>query len=525
MSTALVAPGLSNDALVAAHKTMLQASPAYFASHMIKGPPDPPYSGRFLIGNHHLEWDILVTGPKNLCILASRNLGKSYFFSMSLPLFYAAHQPEKSTFIISSTQDTVGMIMERLKDQLENNEKLHWLMPRRSKGAWNTTQIEMSNGHRIVVASMNTKKRGFHPDNIIGDDLLSDESAYSETIRRRQENFFLASITPMLQPNSGKIVVVGTPQSSRDLLMGNLQHNPAYAFKVYPGIVDGKPQWATRLSKAWLDARLAELGSLVFAREIECKPVASGSSLFPHSLFQGEPVEQYGITLGMPKEHWQASGMSIYMGVDVAMSSGVGADYTVVMTIAIDTHGSIWVVDIQRVKGMPYHEQLSLIKTVAAKYQPSVIAIESNQAQRFIADELIRQTNLPIVRHTTTAAKHSLEHGLPSLKLMMENRKLRLPRGDVHSISMTDLLAEEFNGFTFLNGRVQSVGSHDDVPMAMYIALQAPKLGTFNVSFGPDILLSTGRPVPPTPTRNEPVNPASIARVDPNDPFGMRPRY
>lgn len=416
--------------------------------------------------------------------------------------------------------------MERLKDQLENNSKLWWLVPQgKTKGTWNTTQIELSNGHRIVVASMNTKKRGFHPDNIIGDDLLTDESAYSETIRQRQISFYLASVTPMLNPGPGKMIVVGTPQSSRDLLMGNLQHNEAYDFRVYPGLKDGKPQWPARLSQEWLDARLKELGPLIFAREIMCKPVSTGSSLFPLTLFQGEPTEQYGLTLGMSREHWAASGMTLYTGVDIAMSAGVGADWTVLVTIALDSFENIWIVDIQRVKGMPYHEQLALIKSVGHKYQPAVIAVESNQAQRFVADELVRTTNLPVVRTVTTAAKHSLEHGLPSLKLTFENRKLRLPRGDDHSIKMTDLLAEEFNGFTFLNGRVQSVGEHDDCPMAMFQAIKAIKLGTFSVSFGPDTTLATGRPVPQTPLEKAQAEQAPVARVDPNDPFGMRRSY
>lgn len=62
------------------HRQMLQVSPAYFAAHTLSGPKEPPYNGRFLIGKHHLEWDRMVTGKKNVCVLASRSLGKSFFF-------------------------------------------------------------------------------------------------------------------------------------------------------------------------------------------------------------------------------------------------------------------------------------------------------------------------------------------------------------------------------------------------------------------------------------------------------------
>lgn len=505
------------------HKAMMAASPAYFASHMLTGPNEPPYNGRFIIGKHHLEWDKLAMGPDKVCVLASRNIGKSFYWSMALPLFFAVHQPGNTTFIVGSTQDTAQMIMARITDQLENNPKLQYLIPSRgSRARWTQSAVELSNGHSIHVASMNTKKRGFHPDNIIGDDLLSDESAYSETVRLRQINFYFSSVTPMLNPG-GKMAVVGTPQNARDLLVGHLRNNPAYVYRVYPGERDGAATWPARLSLEFLHARRAEIGSLRYAREYLCQAVSDQSSLFPYELFKGAPTEDPTVRLGMPASYWKDAGMAIYMGVDIAMSSQVGADYTVIMVIAVDTYGNTWVVDIERVHGMPYHEQLALIAKVGNRYEPAVIAVESNQAQRFVADELIRTTRLPVVRHTTTAAKHSLEHGLPALKLMFENRKLRLPRGDARSIELTDIFADEFNNFTFINGKATSVGEHDDVALAYYIASQAPKLSAFNVSFGPSVTLATGAPVPPTAPEQAkiPLSPRGTASVKTADPFGF----
>lgn len=514
-----VAPG-ALDIVRLRHQAMLAASPAYFAQHVLMGPREAPYNGKFLIGRHHLEWDKLATGDQKVCVLASRNLGKSYYFSMALPLFFASYQPNATTFILGSTQDTAQMIMERITKQLETNPRLDHLVPKgRSKRRWNTSVIVLANGHEIHCAGMGTKKRGFHPDNIIGDDLLSDQDAYSETIRQRNINYWFSAIVPMLNPG-GKMVVVGTPQSARDLLVGNLRTNPAYEYRVYPGEVAGVPTWGVRLSRDWLDARKAEIGSVRYAREILCQPVADTSSLFPMSLFTGDPVEQAGITMGMPKERWLEAGIKLYMGVDIAMSTEVGADYTVAIVLGVDGHGNRWLVDMFRGRGMPFQEQLAVIRQLGHRYNPAVIAIESNQAQRFVADELIRTTNLPIVRHTTTAAKHSLEDGLPSLKLLFENRKLRLPRGDARSIEETNILIDEFNNFTFVEGRVISVGEHDDVPMAFYIANLAPTLSTFSVSMGPDIHLSTGSPVPEVPKPRSSSGPPMPPPLE-SDPFGF----
>lgn len=410
--------------------------------------------------------------------------------------------------------------------QIEINPKLAWLIPSgAARRDWNKQKVELSNGHVITCAGMGKRMRGLHPDNIIGDDLLTDDDAYSETVRQKTINYWLSAVSPMITPG-GKLIVVGTPQSSRDLLVGHLRNNPNYDYEVFPAETNGVPLWPDRLSTETLKAALIDGGSIRYGREYLCKPITNDSSLFPLTLFQGEPTEQYGLTLGMDRSYWQNAGMTLYVGVDVAISSNIGSDFTVVTTIAVDNLGVTWLVDVQRVHGMPYHEQLSLIKSIGHKYQPAVIAIESNQAQAFIADELIRQTSLPVVKHNTTASnKHSLEHGLPALKLLFENRKLRLPRGDEHSIKMTDLLADEFGSFTFLNGRVQSVGEHDDTVLSYWIAQQAIKLGTFSVSFGPDTTLSTGKPVPPTPLEVAQKQQATTAHVDPNDPFGMRRSY
>ena len=506
------------DAMQRAFKAMLASSPAFFASKMLIGPKEAPYNGRFIIGAHHLEWDALAMGSAKVCVLASRNIGKSYYWSMCLPLFYAYHQPDKATFIVGSTQDTAQMIMARIIYQLENNPNLAHLLPgKRRKAKWTQSVIEMSNGHSIHVASMNTKKRGFHPDNIIGDDLLSDETAYSETVRQRQINFWFSSITPMLNP-FGKMAVVGTPQSARDLLVGHMRNNPAYIFRVYPGERDGIATWPARLSLAFLHERRDEIGQLRYSREYLCQAVSDQSSLFPYDVFKGSPVEDSTITLGLPASHYKDAGMALYMGVDIAMSSHVGADYTVVIVIALDTNGNTWVVEIERVHGMPYHEQLALIAKVGNKYMPTVLAVESNQAQRFVADELIRTTRLPVVRHITTAAKHDLAHGLPALKLSFENRKLRLPRGDARSIELTDVFADEFNNFTYADGRVVSVGEHDDVALAFYIACQGMTMSTFNVSFGPETRLQAGQPVPETALERAQKPPP---RANEHNPFGF----
>jgi len=115
-----------------------------------------------------------------------------------------------------------------------------------------------------------------------------------------------------------------------------------------------------------------------------------------------------------------------------------------------------------------------------------MIFLEDNQMQRIFGDELIRTSDLPIHKFTTGVQKHSLDKGLPSLRVLLENRKFRIPRGDAHSVEMTDLWISEMQAMTWDKGKIVSVGAHDDLVMGNWICDQCIRHGGFQFSFGDD---------------------------------------
>ncbi|RYF15559.1 MAG: hypothetical protein EOO77_13290 [Oxalobacteraceae bacterium] len=201
-------------------------------------------------------------------------------------------------------------------------------------------------------------------------------------------------------------------------------------------------------------------------------------------LFQGDGIECMGLTLGMPFEFWRDAGVSLFMGVDFALSAETGADYTVVFVMGVDDAGNRYWVDIVREHGMGYKRQLSLINSVARRYEIQLAVLEANQAQRIFGDELINKTDLPIKKYNTGVEKHSLSKGIPGLRILLENKKMRIPRGDRKSVEMTDLVIEEFGGFTYVDGKLESVGEHDDLCLGAWLANIAVKSGGFRASFG-----------------------------------------
>ncbi len=95
----------------------------------------------------------------------------------------------------------------------------------------------------------------------------------------------------------------------------------------------------------------------------------------------------------------------------------------------------------------------------------------------------MRETDLPIKLFQTGDQKNSLSNGVPAIRILLENYKFRIPRGDAHSIEMTDIWIHEMTSMTIRNGKVTSLGDHDDTVSACWIAEQAIKNGSFDFSF------------------------------------------
>lgn len=470
-------------------RQLIHASCAFFAQEVLTGPPEPPYHGRFLISEHHEEWDDLVVDYDRLMVEAPRDHGKTFFFDFAYPLWKIVTQPGGCGFIFSNTKEQAQRILADIKHELETNPRLRHLVPTKKSGnRWSAHSIQCTNGHRIYARGFGTKVRGAHPSWIVVDDGLNDETAYSELIRKKQIEYFYSAITNMIVPG-GQIIVVGTPFHSADLY-ADLAQNPEYEFRRYQALFGKaeRPLWSDRYDKATLLKKRTEIGSIRFTREFQCEPIADDMSLFPKYLFTGIPREQMSLTLGMPKEFWDQAGVTMYMGVDFALSSSVEADYTVIWVMGLDEYGNRWIVDIQRGKGLPYQDQLSKINEVARKYEPALIFLESNQAQRIFGDELIRTTDLPIKLFNTNAThKHALDKGVPSLRVLLENGKFRIPRGDARSVELTNTWRDEMRSFTYVEGSLKSVGTHDDTVMACWICDQAIRAGGFSFDFGDDL--------------------------------------
>jgi hypothetical protein len=448
------------------------------------------------LGAHMLQWGDLVSNHNRIAINAARDHSKSTFFSYAYPIWRAVMKPGCEIFICSATLEQAIEFLDiiiygkRNLKSIEEIPAITHLMPkslkRRSRERIKATDVRFTNGSRIKVFGYGKKIRGAHPDYLVLDDVLNDEDMWSDTVRRKHIEYYKSAIVNMIPPH-GQICNVGTPYHLADL-WGWLKENKKYVFRVYPGVVigrDGKerPLFKWRYTLQDLLDKKIEIGSVAFAREILCQPISDDMKIFPSYLFP--PLYDKKLVLKISKEEIEALGLTVFMGIDIARSATVGADYLVLFTIGVDHLGNHRLIDIERHRGMAFNDQLTRIKLAADMYKVDLIYIEANQMQQVWTDEMTRTTDIPVKGFVTTAQnKYPLDKGVPGLRILLENKKVIIPRGDEYSVEQTDIWMQECGQFAFVDGKLEGVGEHDDTVMAWWMCKEASRGGGFNYSMG-----------------------------------------
>lgn len=89
------------------------------------------------------------------------------------------------------------------------------------------------------------------------------------------------------------------------------------------------------------------------------------------------------------------TGLDVYLGVDLAISTKQDADYSAIVAMSRDADGNIYVRDVQRIRAT-FHDVIQFVIAMADKWKPRMIGIETVQYQAAVIQELLRTTRLPI---------------------------------------------------------------------------------------------------------------------------------
>ena len=418
----------------------------------------------WILTDFHKEWFDMSENNNKTCIIASRDHGKSVFYRVYL-LWKMAYNPGTEVLFFSHSQHQSIDHMAKMNELIETIPALQHLKPKRG---WAKQKFKFTNKSSITAMSVGKAVRGAHPQIVVLDDILSSEA---QTQLKHVSQWFYTALLPVLH-HTAQLCIVGTPFSYTDLY-SELKKLESYKVGEYPAINEqtGEPLFPERWSLEALNARRNDMTSIAFTREYLCKPIASEASLFPEEVLNKVKDEELSLSY-YPHD---GEAYNYYIGWDPAISADRRADYTCMMVIAVDENKNKHIIHTHHEKGMDFSSQIDKIIELNARFNPVIIELETNNFAMAFNQVLNEISDLPIKPfNMSRMKKEALIH---TLQLQFEQGKLSIPYKDEGGTRrlMNNLLTE-LSTFTMLdNGRMESLGGHDDMVMALALAVQATK--------------------------------------------------
>lgn len=282
-------------------------------------------------------------------------------------------------------------------EALFQGKRGYWIAPTYgvTKVAWNTVKkvlrpmmqtglaewLQIREGSRSVHFGDGELmfRSGENHDNLRGEGLdftVIDEAAYC------RPQLWYEVVRPALADKQGWALFLSTPKRENDwfhqmILRGQRADNEWESWQM--------PSWTNPLlAKEEIEAARLEMPSIEFRREFGAEFVsADGARIKPHWIKQHPFPDVQGV------------GGSVTIGVDLAISLRDNADYTALVVLRRTPDGRLFVLDTIRDR-LPFDRSIELIKQTAAKWKPSLIAVENVQYQAAMVQELHRTTTLPV---------------------------------------------------------------------------------------------------------------------------------
>jgi hypothetical protein len=200
----------------------------------------------------HWEWYRLRASLSRGAFNAPREHAKTEVFTVNGAAHDSIYRPGCWTYVFAETLDLAKALKERIDEAILEDEEHRWIVDRAR--TMKADQSVYANGSRITTAGAGKSVRGAHPDVIIGDDVLSDQSTDTAYQRRKTHRWWFGTVGGMgrpggfrralvKQPNGEykwtrakfggtRIFLVGTPFHHSDLLM-TMKENPLYRYRRY----------------------------------------------------------------------------------------------------------------------------------------------------------------------------------------------------------------------------------------------------------------------------------------------------
>lgn len=432
------------------------------------------------LSDFHHEWIELLQNKNlnRLCVMAPRQHGKSTIWGVAFVLWKLLTEKGKTILVVSSSDLQATKILERIKDQIMNNEILEKLKPDDYREAWSAREIKAGRkklSNHVISSTLGPRIRGLTIDYVICDDLLRDDNILTpDQVKDR----FFEIVVPTTSFTEGRVIVIGTPQSHTDLLheLKDLaEKGIKWTFMKYAAIIDDEKKivlWPEHYSYEKLMATKREVGALRFIREYLCEPITDEISLFPYSNLQNS-FDESASFINIPSDKRKR----YIIGVDLARSGKASADYSVYTTVELDEHYNKRIVRIERYKGVETQTQIDRIEQLSRIFNNAHVLVEKNNIGTTFLDYLSKKGVFVDAFVTTRSTREDLIRYLVN---QFENGKIIIPRRGDNTTYLIDLLVSELMAFGVGKTRMgrerfESSAAHDDMVFSLALAVLAAR--------------------------------------------------
>lgn len=345
---------------------------------------------------HYKMADLLFSSDrkdKNALIECCRGVGKSTISEYAV--IFAAVLGEwpgfgKCPFIVflgASAEGNVKQFFKNIASKIANSEFLSQLV-KVKRVTDKELELENTEGVEIFIAGkgMNVNWRGarspsgHRPSVLLADDILHNDSATSETIRKTIETNWFASALPALKTKH-KVIYIGTPISEDDLLH-KLKNSGSYSVVRFP-LCDKFPVPENEYKSVWPDNFTYN-----YAEDMYSQFKTAGTTQLFYQEYMLEVVDLATLLVDESDIQWfdpslfmkNKNQYNYYISTDFATSTSKSADFSTIAIWAVSSNNDWLLVDGQCLR-QTMNDNINDVFKYVKKWNPLSVGIESSGQQ------------------------------------------------------------------------------------------------------------------------------------------------
>ena len=342
--------------------------------------------------HYEIAKSLLNSNHSQINIVAPRGHAKSSIVGGVFPLYHLMfHEGQKLIVLVSRTQDHAIKLLGTIKDTLDfssNFRSIFGYWGQHSARQWSKSEIELRG----------IKKGNQRPTLIIVDDPEDENNTKTAEAMEVNLRWLLQSALPSLDPKTGRIVIIGTPQHQRCLVETLKEMKGWNNMHFAPDLNKKISLWEEWHPIEKLQKKKEELESInrvsVFYREYLCQIIGDEDQLFKESYFQyyegklshNEDDEAYlNLTDRNGKAIEESIPVNVFMGIDPASSTKSTADFSTIVSVAIDNQNNRYILPYYRKRATPMSLADHIIEYFKI-YKPVKVRIESVGYQEMLRE-------------------------------------------------------------------------------------------------------------------------------------------